>query len=132
MQKLTKEKKITEIAYVSNDGISFSYPSEAKEHEIGMLSQKLKKNSPRNLQIGNTGFVGMFYRAENREDVKTICDYFSLKAVDVSNIRNVTDFPEWIGAVMNNYNDKFRIAYSLTQLKEKETEIMDRLSEKLR
>lgn len=125
MKKVTKEKTTSEILYVSNDGKEFSYSSEAKEHEVMMLSKKLKHNSPQNLQIGHTGYVGMFYLAKNKEDLKDICDYFELKAVDVSKARKVKNFPEWIGAIMNNYNDKVRIAYSLTQLEEKEEKIKE-------
>ena len=125
MRKVTKEKTISEVLYVSNDGKEFPYPSEAKEHEIMMLSRKLKKNTPKNIQLGHTGYVGMFYLAKNKDDLKMISEYFRLKAVDVSALNKVTEFPEWIGAIMNNYNDQVRVAYSLSQLKEKEEKIKE-------
>ena len=125
MRKVTKEKTISEVLYVSNDGKEFPYPSEAKEHEIMMLSRKLKKYTPKNILLGHTGYVGMFYLAKNKDDLKMISEYFRLKAVDVSALNKVTEFPEWIGAIMNNYNDQVRVAYSLSQLKEKEEKIKE-------
>lgn len=125
MRKVTKEKTISEVLYVSNDGKEFPYPSEAKEHEIMMLSRKLKKNTPKNIQLGHTGYVGMFYLAKNKDDLKMISEYFRLKAVDVSALNKVVEFPEWIGAIMNNYNDQVRVAYSLSQMKEKEEKIKE-------
>ena len=59
------------------------------------------------------------------DTIKMISEYFRLKAVDVSALNVVTEFPEWIGAIMNNYNDQVRVAYSLSQLKEKEEKIKE-------